>query len=61
MGKRTRREEISKAVELIGWSATSERIKMVEDRKIFNNLFEESIKKHKDREDAILKKHKLSF
>jgi hypothetical protein len=61
MGKRTRREEIAKAVELLGWSAISERIKTAEDRKIFNELFKESIKKNINRVDAILKKHNLSF
>ena len=54
-------KQIQKAMKLLGWLEVSDRISSPEDRVIFNKLREECIDRLKAKDDAILKKNKITF
>jgi hypothetical protein len=56
-----RKKEIRKAIELIGWTATFERVKTEEDKTIMKELSQEFKLKFKKRDNAALKKAGISF
>ena len=59
--RKSRKEEIAKAIKLIGWYETSQRIKNQEDRKLFQELKDEFLSSSKARENERLKKAGISF
>lgn len=61
MKKEERKKQIQKSIGLIGWLATSERIRKLTDRKIFNELLKENNRIEKSRDDEKLKKHGIEF
>ena len=56
-----RKKAIRKSISLIGWLATSERIKTTEDREIFNELSLKETTMAKAKKDSILRRHGISF
>ncbi len=53
--KKSRRQEISDAIKLLGWCAVAERLKTEEDKFIFTELNKEDNKRLDDQQDKILK------
>ncbi len=58
---KTRKEEIKKAIKLIGWCETWDMLKTEEDKKLYNELGVEHDIISKERIDSILKKNKISL
>lgn len=57
----TRKEEIQKAIKLVGWAEVLTRIKDQGDREIFNELMKEISDQRRVETDKILKKNGISF
>ena len=61
MTKEERTKQIKKSVDLMGWTATLERVKTAEDRTIFDELSEDFRQINRQKENKVLKKHGIAF
>ena len=56
-----RRPVIQKSIKLIGWGPTSDRITTPVDRKVYDDESEYFKRQCKEKEDAIFRKHGITF
>lgn len=58
---KNRQTELEEAIKLIGWTSVYNRIKSLEDRKIFEELQAKFDKDTEDEEQKVLNEHSISF